>query len=136
VLSAAITKKTRILSVMYNASNNELVRTKTLVKGAVVAVDATPFRQYYQTHYGLELGKKDAAGKKIETAVDTAGKSKHAARKIVARTKAQIVNPQFFDQFIAYVPAPAPSVLASRGCRRAADSGGGTRAQRVQETRD
>lgn len=41
--SEAIAKKTRILEVLYNASNNELVRTNTLVKGAIVAIDAAPF---------------------------------------------------------------------------------------------
>lgn len=45
--SEAVTRKTRILDVVYNASNNELVRTKTIVKNAIVAVDATPFKQYY-----------------------------------------------------------------------------------------
>ena len=39
--SEVCTRKTRILEVMYNASNNELVRTKTLVKNAIVQVDAT-----------------------------------------------------------------------------------------------
>lgn len=34
------TRKTRILDVVYNASNNELVRTKTLVKNAIVVVSA------------------------------------------------------------------------------------------------
>ena len=34
-------------SVVYNASNNELVRTKTLVKNSIVQIDATPFRQWY-----------------------------------------------------------------------------------------
>lgn len=42
----AITKKSRILDVVYNASNNELVRTKTLVKNCIVQIDATPFRQW------------------------------------------------------------------------------------------
>jgi ribosomal protein S8E len=37
---AAIAKKTRILDVVYNASNNELVRTKTLVKSCIVQVIA------------------------------------------------------------------------------------------------
>ncbi len=32
------TRKARILDVVYNASNNELVRTKTLVKNAIVVV--------------------------------------------------------------------------------------------------
>jgi len=34
--SEQITKKTRILDVVYNATNNEMVRTKTLVKNAVI----------------------------------------------------------------------------------------------------
>ncbi|KAL2453964.1 40S ribosomal protein S8-2 [Abeliophyllum distichum] len=43
--SEAVTRKTRLLDVVYNASNNELVRTQTLVKGAIVQVDAAPFKQ-------------------------------------------------------------------------------------------
>jgi len=46
------------MNVVYNASNNELVRTNTLVRNAIVMVDATPFRQWYLKHYGIELGKK------------------------------------------------------------------------------
>lgn len=38
---------------VYNASNNELVRTNTLVKSAIVQVDATPFRQWYEQHVGV-----------------------------------------------------------------------------------
>ena len=38
--SEAITRKTRILDVVYNATNNELVRTKTLTKGTIVLIDA------------------------------------------------------------------------------------------------
>ena len=56
--SEVCTRKTRILDVVYNASNNELVRTKTLVKNTVVQVDATPFRQWYEAHYGVTVGRK------------------------------------------------------------------------------
>jgi small subunit ribosomal protein S8e len=35
---------------VYNASNNELVRTNTLVKSAIIQVDGTPFRQWYEAH--------------------------------------------------------------------------------------
>jgi ribosomal protein eS8 len=56
--SEAVTRKVRILDVVYNSSNNELVRTQTLVKNAVVQVDAAPFRQWYSQHYGLDIGKK------------------------------------------------------------------------------
>lgn len=55
------TRKTRVIDVVYNASNNELVRTKTLVKNAIVIIDATPFRQWYEAHYALPLGRKKNA---------------------------------------------------------------------------
>lgn len=68
--SEAVTRKTRILDVVYNASNNELVRTQTLVKSAIVQVDAAPFRQWYLQHYGVEIGrKKKVAAKKDSTEV-------------------------------------------------------------------
>jgi len=56
--SEGIAKKTKIIDVIYNASNNELVRTKTLVKNCIVQIDATPFRQYYLKHYGIDIGLK------------------------------------------------------------------------------
>ena len=40
--SEAITRKTRIIAVVYNAVNNELVSTKTLVKNATIVIDASP----------------------------------------------------------------------------------------------
>lgn len=55
------TRKTRVIDVVYNASNNELVRTKTLVKNAIVVIDATPFRQWYESHYALPIGRKKGA---------------------------------------------------------------------------
>ena len=59
--SEQISKRSRILDVVYNATNNELVRTKTLVKNAVIQIDATPFKQWYAQHYDVELGKKKVA---------------------------------------------------------------------------
>lgn len=73
-------KKTRILDVVYNASNNELVRTKTLVKSAIVQVDATPFRQFYEQHYGQEVGKK----KKAAAAKAAEGEVRRVASRCVA----------------------------------------------------
>ena len=57
------TSKSKVVDVVYNASNNELVRTKTLVKGAIVLIDANPFKEGYQNHYGVETGKKKTAKK-------------------------------------------------------------------------
>ena len=41
------------LKKVYNASNNELVRTNTLVKGAIIQIDATPFRVWYEAQVCL-----------------------------------------------------------------------------------
>jgi len=57
------TRKARIIDVVYNASNNELVRTKTLVKNCIVLVDSAPFRQWYESHYATSIGKRKATAK-------------------------------------------------------------------------
>eukprot|EP01063_Lacrimia_lanifica_P000211 TRINITY_DN100_c0_g1_i1.p2 TRINITY_DN100_c0_g1~~TRINITY_DN100_c0_g1_i1.p2 ORF type:complete len:204 (+),score=93.09 TRINITY_DN100_c0_g1_i1:56-667(+) len=64
--SQSCTRKSRILDVVYNATSNELIRTKTLVKGAIVQIDSAPFRQWYFKHYGVVLGKRRATDKSGE----------------------------------------------------------------------
>ena len=71
----------RITGVVYHPSNNELVRTNTLTKAAIVQIDATPFRQYYESHYGQTLGKKKSTKAEEENATT----SKNAERKWAAR---------------------------------------------------
>merc|ERR1712051_495272 len=67
--SETCTRKVRILDVVYNASNNELVRTKTLVKNAIVQIDSAPFRQWFEAHYLKELGRrKPAKGQAVQEA--------------------------------------------------------------------
>merc|ERR1711976_963389 len=56
--SKGIARKVKIIDVLYNATNNELVRTKTLVKNCIVMIDSAPFRQWYEEHYGKGLGRK------------------------------------------------------------------------------
>jgi len=60
--SEAVTRKTRILKVVYNASSNELVRTNTLVKSCIVQIDSTPFKQWYSKFYNVQLGKQAKEG--------------------------------------------------------------------------
>merc|ERR1712063_40452 len=76
--SEVVTKKCRIIDVVYNASNNELVRTNTIVKNCIVVIDGTPFRQYYEKHYGIVLGekKKQAGPAEIEITGSKAVKAK------------------------------------------------------------
>lgn len=98
--SETITAKTRILGVVYNASNNELVRTNTLVKGAVIQVDATPFRQAYEKHYGKPVTtKRRAAGQGAEEASEEVKKSNNVQRKLEARSKDSKLDPLVEQQF-------------------------------------
>jgi small subunit ribosomal protein S8e len=50
-ISEKVARKCKIIDVVYNATNNELVRTKTLVKNAIVAIDPLPFKYYWHIHY-------------------------------------------------------------------------------------
>ena len=96
--SEAVTRKVRLLDVAYNASNNELVRTQTLVKNAIVQIDAAPFKQWYQQHYGVEVGikKKAAAAAATEEAVK---QSDHVQRKLKQRNQGRKLDPLLDDQF-------------------------------------
>ena len=93
------THKTRILDVNYNASNNELVRTKTLVKNAVVSVDAAPFRNWYQQHYGKKIGIKVKNGEKVESEDIDAKRSNSLVRKLKARNAKHSVPENVDQQF-------------------------------------
>merc|ERR1712105_154678 len=98
--SESISCKTRILDVMYNASNNELVRTKTLVKNAIVQIDATPFKQWYESHYGQALGRKK--GHKVGEMEDdplNKPRSNHLQRKIDARKPEAKIDQHLEEQF-------------------------------------
>jgi len=67
----AVTRKTRILRVAYNSTNNELVRTNTLVKGSIIQIDSTPFKAWYLQFYNQDLAKKkEESDKKHEEKKD------------------------------------------------------------------
>ena len=90
-----MTRKTRVLEVVYNASNNELVRTNTLVKGAVISIDATPFRMWYGQHFGVGLGKKKAkADEKAKV------RSAKQTKLIAKRNKTRVLDPAIEQQFL------------------------------------
>ena len=100
--SETTTRKCRILDVGYNASNNELLRTKTLVKGAILMIDAGPFRAWYEQHYGMVVGKKRTkkADEDEEEEKDTK-KSNHVVRKQEKRCKTRTLAKNLEDQFNA-----------------------------------
>ncbi|KAK0195443.1 ribosomal protein S8e/ribosomal biogenesis NSA2 [Armillaria mellea] len=98
--SEQVTRKTRIIGVTYNASNNELVRTNTLVKSAIIQIDATPFRQWYEAHYAQPVTKK---GKAQPAAEDAEPKkvSNHVKRVLEERKKDAKIDPLLESQFAA-----------------------------------
>merc|ERR1712066_621492 len=105
--SEGVSRSTRIVDVVYNATSNELVRTKTLVKGAIVAIDATPFRQFYESHYSKALGRKKTHEFSEEEAkavnnIDNCGpetKKKYANRQKTADVAANLTANFFKVKF-------------------------------------
>eukprot|EP01133_Synstelium_polycarpum_P007249 gene7249-8427_t len=88
--SEKVTRKCRIVNVVYNATSNDLVRTNTLVKGSIIQVDCTPFKQWYDQHYGMSLGKKRTNKKETESAaVEVVKKSASLLAKIAKRVKSR-----------------------------------------------
>jgi len=77
------------------------VRTNTLVKNAIIQIDATPFRQWYEQYYGIALGKKKKVDKKDTEAEVEVKKGKSGIAKQKARALHQKLSPQLEEQFIS-----------------------------------
>jgi len=92
--SEGVARRVRILDVVYNATSNELVRTKTLVKGAVVVVEGNPYRNWYYKQYGVQLldtSNMKQKDKEKEGATEIkAGKS--LTRKWAERSKSRTID--------------------------------------------
>ena len=99
--SEAFSSKTRILDVVYNATNNELVRTKTIVKNSIVQVDATPFKKFYAEHNDVELGKKKQKEAEAAAAATEVKKSRHVLATLKKRQAARVIDQHVADQFAA-----------------------------------
>ncbi len=90
-----VAHKTRILDTVYNASNTEFVRTKTVTKNTIVQIDATPFRQWYLKHYGVDLSKKTASTPNPEPVKQ----SGHVKAKLAHRNATRELEASIVDQF-------------------------------------
>ncbi|CAH0059443.1 unnamed protein product [Clonostachys solani] len=96
--SEGCTRKTRVIAVAYHPSNNELVRTNTLTRSAVIQVDAAPFRQWYEAHYGQSIGRRrqKAQGKDTEEVKKSNSVEKKQAARYAAEGKVEnAVEKQF-----------------------------------------
>merc|ERR1712216_548569 len=90
----SITRKTRLLNVAYNSTNNELVRTNTLVKSGIIQIDAAPFKQWYEQFYGVKVGKRTAKDKDEERSI-----SNHVDRKLKKRQATRVLSKELEQQF-------------------------------------
>merc|ERR1711981_202957 len=88
----SVTRKVRVLNVVYNSTNNELVRTNTLVKSGILQIDAAPFKAWYEQFYGVVLGqkKKDA---------EVTKRSNHVERKLAKRQNTRTLAKELESQF-------------------------------------
>jgi small subunit ribosomal protein S8e len=95
--------KSRILDVVYNATNNELVRTKTVTKNTIVQIDATPFRKFYQETYDVELGKKKQkeVAAEAEKPEEKKKKSRHVLAHLKRRQATRVLDSHVAEQFNA-----------------------------------
>ena len=84
------------------------MRTKTLVKNSVVAIDATPFRTWLEAHYHSKVGVTAAVaaaaaasgGDAAATAAAAEAKkeSKHVKRKYATRAADMKIDPHIVEQ--------------------------------------
>ncbi|KAI9760758.1 MAG: ribosomal protein S8A [Chaenotheca gracillima] len=96
--SEGIARKVRVIAVSFHPSNNELVRTNTLTKSAVVQIDAAPFRQWYEAHYGQSLGRRRQA--KTDKDPEPVKRSKGVEKKLADRhTASGRVEPSLEREF-------------------------------------
>jgi len=66
------------------------------VKNAIIQIDATAFRQWYEQRYGGQLGKKQDKEKKEEKKV-----SKKAKKQVDKRAKTHTLETGLKEQFAA-----------------------------------
>lgn len=90
-----VSRKCRIMNVVYHPSSNELVRTNTLTKGAIIEIDAAPFRQWYEQHYNEELPTTEHA----EPVVVEANQSKGVLKMKETRRETHSVDTGIMGQF-------------------------------------
>lgn len=71
-----------------------------MVKNAIIVIDGTPFRQWYESHYILPLGRKrEAKLTQEENDVLTKKRSAKVLKKYTARQKQAKVDAALEEQF-------------------------------------
>ena len=66
------------------------------MKNSIIQIDATPFRTWYEQHYGVKIGVKK--GKKVAEEAEKK-QSDHVTRKLEERQKTRTLDPALDDAF-------------------------------------
>lgn len=88
--SERCTKKAKILDVVYNATNNEMVRTKTIVKNCIIKIDASAFKSWYQEKYGIGVAEGKDFSELADMTENVATKKQKTEEEIKAEKTAKI----------------------------------------------
>ena len=67
------------------------------MKNCIVQIDATPFRTWYESHYGVKVGVKKQ--KKSGEATEEVKKSSSIKAKLAERQKTRTLDPALDDAF-------------------------------------
>ena len=65
------------------------MRTNTLTKSAVIQIDAAPFRQWYEAHYGQSIGRRRQQKQAGKETTEETKKSKSVEKKQAERYAAK-----------------------------------------------
>jgi small subunit ribosomal protein S8e len=120
----AIARTTRILKVVYNATSNELVRTNTLVKSAIVQIDASPFKAWYKKYYNVTPGEAqltDAEKLALKDKKAQAAKDKKSTEKGRKAAKTKEKEQKKFNEHTESLKQYKRRVKAMKIAKRVAD---------------
>ncbi len=106
--SEKVTKQSKVIDVLYNASNNELVRTKTLVKGAVVQIDGGPFVTWHKNFYHQAIKKGEKGGAPLKESFVPEGVSKGKDGKTVSAERKAAERQKTREVSLGGPPPPPP----------------------------
>ena len=69
------------------------------MKNTIIQIDATPFKQWYETHYAQGVGKKKAGKDEAAATTEAKTRSNKVKRKFEARKKEAKLDSKLEDQF-------------------------------------
>lgn len=70
-----------------------------LVKDAIVLIDAHPFKDWYESHYGVKIGLKKTGNNREQPSIDLSEKSEKVQKKLKSRQANRTLESALDHQF-------------------------------------